>query len=76
MDGRWRAEKGSKLAAARMEIHRLIDCRIEFGDEDRDAVYRDLAGKLHIPTSQCHAGMFTLSECQRAISVLRGLARN
>ncbi len=70
---RWRAEPGSQLAAARMQVHRLLDCRVEFGGETMDEAYTHLAKRLGLPKAECHVGMFTLSECKRALAALENV---
>lgn len=67
---RWKAEPGSPLAKLRVRGHRLIDARLEFGDESRNDVYVWLAREMAIPLARCHFGMFDEAQCERAIAIL------
>lgn len=67
---RWKAEPGSELARLRIRGHRLIDARLEFGDESRNGVYVWLAREMGIPIAWCHFACFDETHCKHAISVL------
>jgi hypothetical protein len=67
---RFTAEPGSRLAQLRIRGHRLIDARIEFGDESRNDVYVWLAREMGIPIAWCHFGCFDETHCELAISKL------
>lgn len=43
--------------------------RKRFGG-DRSAAYQWLAGRMDIPASQCHFGMFSADQCAKALSII------
>lgn len=68
---RWRAEPGSRLSQLRIEAHRALDARWQFGTMTRKHAYAWLAKHMELPLDDCHIGMFSEKECERVIQICR-----
>jgi hypothetical protein len=67
----WTAERGSRLASLRMQVHHFLDARWKYGSEGRSASYRWLAQKMGLRLKDCHVKMFDESTCEKALGILK-----
>jgi zinc-finger-containing domain len=56
----------AELRAAKQAVHSSFDMLWQDGEMTRRQAYSWLAGKLQIPVENCHIGMFTVEQCERA----------
>ncbi|EAQ8934078.1 TPA: hypothetical protein O7S29_003040 [Salmonella enterica] len=67
------------LRSLRRELHQVFDNIWVNGSYSRYEAYAWLAGKLSIPVSECHIGLFNEDTCIKAMTILkkhRYLTRN
>lgn len=64
-------ESTYQLRAARKRGHILIDTLVLKHGWTRSQVYAHIRNKMKIPGKECHFGSFNLSDCLRAIDILR-----
>lgn len=60
-----------RLRTLKTEAHRQFDPIWKSGLMSRKEAYRWLADMLHIPTDECHIGMFDIKMCQRVIHLCK-----
>jgi hypothetical protein len=63
------AEKGSKLAIARVVAHKAFDPTWQSGEKTRSGAYRELARLLGMTKIECHFLNFDLATCEKVIAL-------
>lgn len=66
-----RAEPGSELARARIELHNAFDALWQFGGMRRGDAYAWLALELGWPRPRAHIGEMDLDDCAVALAAVR-----
>ena len=64
----------AELREAKQAVHAVLDPIWKSGQKTRKQAYQWLADKLCIPVQNCHVGMFTVEQCQRAEAVCKALS--
>lgn len=64
---------GSALRAARNKGHRAFDAIWKRGYMSRSEAYRWLAREMGMPADDCHFGMMSAAECERAAALANAL---
>jgi len=59
----------SELRAKRVKAHKAFDATWRYGAMTRGTAYRYLAKRLGIGSTQCHIGMFNISQCEQTINI-------
>ena len=59
------------LRRAKSRVHKAFDPMWKRNGGNRKEAYAWLAGRLNIPASECHIGMFDLPTCDRAVSACK-----
>ncbi|WOB06513.1 RNase H family protein [Piscinibacter gummiphilus] len=64
---------GPELRRRRHVVHGMLDPLWQRHGRARNEVYATLANAMGISKEQCHVGMFTLEQCDKAIKVLKDI---
>jgi hypothetical protein len=61
----------AELRAAKSRVHAVFDPLWKNGPMKRGHAYQMLARLMGLKTEECHIGMFDLSQCEKALRVLK-----